>query len=118
MYCLWKTGGTTVRPWRQDVVYGSVPYEDGLLLSVEAKEEWNGKLLFDIPRHRENMHLPVDWPRINQFPEWFTVQPGKTYAVSDLSKGTEVHLGCKVLQEGLPLELKPGEKVRLYIRPL
>ena len=23
------------------------------------------------------MHLPFDYPRINQFPEWFTVEPGR-----------------------------------------
>ena len=24
------------------------------------------------------MHLPLDWPRINQFPEYFTVEKDKT----------------------------------------
>ncbi len=117
MYCLWKTGGTTIRPWRKDVVFGAVQYKQGLLVSVEAGKDWKGRLIFDIPRHKEYMHLPMDWPRINQFPEWFTVQSGKTYIISDLSKDMEERKAGEAMHEGLFMELKAGEKVHLYVRP-
>ncbi len=115
MYCLWKTGGTTIRPWREDVVFGAVPYEDGLAISMSARKDWKGKLIFDIPRHQVYMHLPMDWPRINQFPEWFTVQAGQTYNVTDLSKGTKERKTGEVLHDGLYVELKAGHTVHLFI---
>jgi len=118
MYCLWKTGGTTIRPWRKDVYFGSVQYKNGLLMNIRAENDWEGKLFFDIPRHKENMHLPIDWPRINQFPEWFTVEHEKVYAVSDFSNGTEKHFKASELHEGLIMDLKSGEEVHLFIRPL
>ncbi len=118
MYCLWKTGGTTIRPWREDVYFGAVQYKKGLLLNIRADSDWKGKLIFDIPRHNENMHLPIDWPRINQFPEWFTVDQGEVYAVLNISNGTEENHGAGELQEGLFMDLNAGEEVQLYIRQL
>ncbi len=118
MYCLWKTGGTTIRPWRKDVIFGAVPYKKGLLISIETNEDWKGKLIFDIPRYKEYMHLPIDWPRINQFPEWFNVQSGKIYVISDLAKEEEDRKAGEVLHDGLLMELKGGEKVHLYVRPM
>jgi len=45
----------------------------GLWLSIKAKEDWQGKIVFDIPRHKIYMKLPLDWTSINQLPEWFVV---------------------------------------------
>jgi len=75
MYALWKTQGLTVQPWRTDVRLGAVQHGDGLCVSLIAGEPWSGKLVFDKPRHKLQMHLPIDYPRINQFPEWFTQRP-------------------------------------------
>eukprot|EP01105_Mastigella_eilhardi_P027459 TRINITY_DN846_c0_g1_i8.p1 TRINITY_DN846_c0_g1~~TRINITY_DN846_c0_g1_i8.p1 ORF type:complete len:505 (-),score=108.64 TRINITY_DN846_c0_g1_i8:383-1897(-) len=70
MYCLWKSLGATVQPWRSDVGVGAVPGMDGeVLLLVVATQPWDGSLFFDVPRHSLYYHLPFDYPRINQFPE-------------------------------------------------
>ena len=74
MYALWKTQGVTVQPWRADVRFGAVREGGTLYLSLTADQPWEGRLVFDRPRHKLLMHLPLDYPRINQFPEWFTVR--------------------------------------------
>ena len=45
-----------------------------LFIAVWAHQPWTGRLVFDHARHRTNMKLPMDYPRINQFPEWYTVE--------------------------------------------
>ena len=64
MYALWKTRGLTVQPWRVDVRVGAVELNDGLYVSLKAYEPYEGKLVFDKPRHQvRNAHadrLPQD----------------------------------------------------------
>ncbi len=108
MYALWKTQGLTIRPWREDVRFGAVRRDGKLYVSLIADEEaWTGRVLFDRPRHREWLRLPLDYPRINQFPEWFTVERDRTYRLrlvapssgasdqtgADLLNGISVHIG-------------------------
>jgi hypothetical protein len=71
-------------------------------------------LVFDRPRHAENLKLPADWPRINQFPEWFTVQAGKRYQVQSGRDAAQPRTGAQ-LAAGLPLQLKAGAKLELSV---
>jgi hypothetical protein len=115
MYALWKTQGLTVEPWRAEVRFGAAQEGDVLSVSMVADQPWSGKLVFDKPRHKVQMHLPIDYPRINQFPEWFTPEAEKRYTVRDVATGKEtVHSGAQ-LQQGIPVELKPGEELRLIV---
>ncbi|MCX6376801.1 MAG: hypothetical protein NTU88_12345 [Armatimonadetes bacterium] len=108
MYCLWKTQGVTIQPWRQDVVLGADRSGDELEIAIRADKPWQGRLIFDVPRHKTIMHMPLDWPRINQFPEWWTVQPDKNYPVYELpSQPPKTYTGQQ-LHEGIPLDLQPG----------
>ena len=81
MYCLWKSQGVSAHPWREDLRLGAVRDGDGIAISVSADTPWSGRLVFDRPRSKENLRLPIDWPRINQFPEWFTVDADGSYEV-------------------------------------
>jgi hypothetical protein len=117
LYALWKTQGLTVEPWREDLCFGAVRAGEGIRVSLRAGEPWKGKLIFDKPRHRLHLHLPMDYPRINQFPEWFTVEEGKEYAVTDFGTGSRSAARGEDLQRGLPLELRPGEELRLGVSP-
>jgi hypothetical protein len=36
MYALWKTQGTSVRPWRADVRFGAVRQGEGVALAIDA----------------------------------------------------------------------------------
>jgi hypothetical protein len=116
MFALWKTQGTTVRPWNADLYYGAVNNGDGITLNIEAERDWDGLLIFDRKRHRENLNLPIDWPRINQFQEWFTAETGKNYSVkingvANAYKGEE-------LQNGLYLNIKKGDSIQIDVTEL
>ena len=76
-----------------------------------ADQPWSGKLIFDRARHKEVMHLPLDYPRINKFPEWFTVQSAKRYAFTGLSDSCT---GAE-LSAGIPVTLRAGEELRLEV---
>ena len=84
MYNLWKSKGLYVKPWRKDLLLGSEQKGDSLLITLKSSSPWTGKLYFDKKRYQENMNLPINWPRINQFPEWFTVDLDGEYHVVDL----------------------------------
>ncbi|HKJ67877.1 MAG TPA: hypothetical protein VKA68_07960 [bacterium] len=118
MYSLWKTQGLTIRPWRQDVIIGAVYDGNNLNISATAEKPWNGQVRFDVQRHRRQMHLPLDWPRINQFPEWFTVEQEVNYECRNLNTDSESVFSGQELQEGLSVELQPGEVLRLQVRTL
>jgi len=118
MYALWKSAGSSIQPWRKDVRLGAVQEGDGLYLSLSAEKEWSGKLFFDIPRHQAVTKLPLDWPRINQFPEWFTVEPGRQYRVEDVDGDTLGPYTGEEMSRGIEVELQPGEVKRLVVRPV
>jgi hypothetical protein len=115
MYCLWKTKGVTIRPWREDVIFGAVQDGGVLKVSIRAEKKWEGKILFDVPRHKTIMKMPLDWPRINQFPEWFTVEADKSYAVRDLTDGSQAFCTGRQLSGGIILHLQPGIERHLLV---
>ncbi len=116
MYSLWKTGGITIDPWRQDVIFGAVQNGSDLWLSIKVKKKWKGKIIFDAPRHKTIMNLPFDWPRINQFPEWFAVESGKTYQVKDSAAHGKQRYTGQQLHDGIELTLEPGKSRQIRVR--
>jgi hypothetical protein len=104
IYALWKQQGCRAEPWRDDLELGAVRDGDGLCLSLRAARPWRGRILFDAPRHRTVMRMPADYPRINQFPQWFTVDDGATFAVEvdgagALRTGEQLRRGLEVAIE-------------------
>jgi len=117
MYAMWKTQGTSARPWRADLRFGAARRAASLVLTVDADSAWRGVLRFDVPRHRTILGLPADWPRINSYPEWYTVDERARYRVHDVSTGrTRTVLG-EELARGLNVEAQPRRQVRLEITP-
>jgi hypothetical protein len=115
MYALWKTRGISAHPWRRDLRVGAVDRNGELLVSVEADSAWSGELRFDVPRHRIHLGMPADWPRINSYPEWFTVEPARRYRVrEERASGGMVHPGAS-LARGLPIAVSRGEQRRLVV---
>jgi hypothetical protein len=122
MYCLWKTQGVTPHPWREDVALGAVRAADGVALTLTADRPWSGTLVFDRARHAEDLRLPIDWPRINQFPEWFTVPAGARYRLT-ASPGREAAppdrtVSGEELRKGLPVQVEDGKPLRLTVQPV
>jgi hypothetical protein len=105
MYCLWKTQGITIDPWREDVIFGAVAEDSRLKFVIEAEKPWEGEIKFDFPRHRDVLNLPVDYPRINQFPEWFTVSKDNQYQLNGLSGGFIEPFSGIDLIEGIKIKI-------------
>lgn len=108
MYCLWKTQGVTAYPWRSDLQIGAVMENDDLLISLTLEKDWKGVLKFDAPRHKTIMNMPFDWPRINQFPEWFTPEKNGNYELIDFREEREQTFSDQQLRDGIPLSLQKG----------
>ena len=113
LWVLGKQQGVTIQPWREDVRLGAVRDGETLHLVLAADRPWQGRLIFDQPRHKTVMRLPIDYPRINQFPEWFTVEAAQRWAV-DMGDKRQVHAGEELIK-GLPVTLDAGQTVRLTV---
>jgi len=115
MYCLWKTQGIVPDSWDEKLMLGAV-YESGeLKISIRCDNGWKGRIKFGVPLHKNNMHMPRDYARINQFQEWFVAEPEKNYEMIFYPyNGKHKVLTGKELIEGIPLYVKPGEE--LYIK--
>lgn len=117
MYALWKTQGIAASPWREDLELGAVRAADGSLkVYVKNTRPWRGKLRFDRKRHRDYFHLPFDYPRINQFPEWFTVDKNAKYEIAIQKQEPKVVDGEELW--AYELVLKPNEPVEITVKPL
>jgi hypothetical protein len=124
MYCLWKSQGTAIFPWREDLLLGAHlegqdPEDQTLHIALQAEDDWDGRLAFDIPRSELHLHMPLDWPRINQFPEWYTVRLDKKYVVSfghsDHTIGITRDYSGKELAMGIALTLAKGELMQITV---
>ena len=118
MYALMKALGITVHPWRADVRLGAAEAGGKICVSVYSDKPWSGRLVFDRPRHKVQMRLPIDYPRINQFPEWFTVKAGGRYVIGDLAAGAKATLTGKQLSAGMEIKLPGGAETRLIVEPV
>ncbi len=112
MWALAKTQGITASPWRDDLRLGAVRLPDGAVqVFLAADWPWSGRLRFDRPRHRDQMYLPFDYPRINQFPEWFTVSAVQKYEVKVGEGPAKIVEGIDLYE--FPLTLGAGEPLRV-----
>ncbi|OFY67783.1 MAG: hypothetical protein A2V64_03835 [Bacteroidetes bacterium RBG_13_43_22] len=60
-----------------------------------------------------NLNLPFDWPRINQFQEWFTPETGKNYSVK--VNGVESFYKGEALHNGIHLRMQKGDRLRIDV---
>jgi len=114
MVALYFTQGTTCHPWRADLRLGATREGDTLHLALTAEKDWEGTLRFDTPRHREHLRLPLNYARLNEFPEWFTANATTGY---ELRVGTEKmrHVAGTELTRGIPVTLKTGQTIALNL---
>ena len=117
LYGLSLTQGTWLEPWRPDLALGAAPSERCTELTVSAGEAWDGRLHFDTPRHRDVLHLPMDFPRLNEWPELFTVDAAQRYEITIGTDPTREVNGAE-LSNGLPLRLASGDVLALQVCPV
>ena len=115
MYAFYKTQGAYCTTWRKDLYLAAEETADGLEVYLKAEKPWAGKLRFDPARHRHFLGMSRDYPRINAFPEWFTVEPLEVYVVERKGKQPERVLGDQLIN-GFPLSLDAGSSVRVTVR--
>jgi len=109
MYCLWKTQGMKIQPWREDVVFGAVNKDNRLYFVIKSENDWSGKIQFDHQRHKSILNMPLDYPRINQFPEWYTVQENKSYILKGINGNTSDKYSAEDLISGIKIKIDKGE---------
>ncbi|MEX2512294.1 MAG: hypothetical protein WD398_05265 [Cyclobacteriaceae bacterium] len=118
MFCLWKTQGTTVLPWKENLYFGAAPDKNGIQLALLSEADWEGKIKFDHPRHQAIFNLPLDYPRINQYPEWFVVVPEKNYRVEFYSGEADRLFTGKELLDGIQLKIEKDQQINLSVYPV
>lgn len=115
MQALMHTQGLIARPWAQGLQLGAAPTENGLTIVMNADTAYEGKIVFDIPRHRLYMGFEKDWPRMNTLPEWFTVEPDMTYTVwNSITNESRAYTGQQ-LHNGLKVNVPAGSSLHLKV---
>ena len=115
MFGLWKTQGARLSPWNSSIRLGAESSPNGTYFVITAEKDFEGKLIFDPIRHKTILNLPVDYPRINQFPEWFTIDPGTNYRITASNQRISATYSGKKLIEGLWLKVTSGERLVIVI---
>ncbi len=117
IHTMLHTRNTIARPWQQGLQLGAAPSGNGVCIYVISDRPYEGRLQFDIPRHRTTMGFEQDWPRMNAVPEWFTVEPDEAhlYRVERVDDGVTQIVSGKSLSEGLPVRLEPDQPLRLLV---
>jgi len=118
LYATYKTQGVTLNPWREYVRIGAVQDSDSgeLYIHLSADASWEGSLQFDVPRHRTIWNLPFEYPRLNETPEWFVVEPQDEYVVINLDTGERSVYSGQQLAEGLAVKLGGSEDSENILR--
>jgi hypothetical protein len=116
LYGLSLTAGTHLDPWSPTVALGAVVDGPCLRIHLHTEAPWSGRLRFDTPRHQQNFQMPSDYPRLNQWPEWWTATPGQAYAVTT-PDGPAASIDGAALADGLELNLTPGTATQLRVCP-
>jgi len=119
IHTMLHTRNTIARPWQQGLELGAAPCDRGICLVVKCDEPYEGRIEFDVPRHRLYMGFREDWPRMNAVPEWFTVEPDEShqYVVEDVDAQTRQVVTGRSLSEGWAVRVEPGKPLRLIVAP-
>jgi hypothetical protein len=94
---------------------GAVRLEDGgIAVYLGCEWPWTGSARFDIPRHSEYFRMPYDYPRLNQFAEWFAVEDRTEYEIRGLTDEAQTYSGREL--RNLSLKVAPEENLQMVIR--
>jgi hypothetical protein len=87
-----------------------------LCLSIAADRPWSGRVVFDRARHRDVLRLPLDYPRINQFPEWFAVDATAGYEITTRGLDRLERVTGSGLLAGIPVTVESGRELQWHVR--
>jgi hypothetical protein len=96
LYAMMKTEGCFLDGWREGVKLGAVREGERLYVALDAPSGWTGRLRFDHARHRRELNFRRNYVRLNEWPEWFTVDESRLYRLTDAEGRQEVRLGSEL----------------------
>jgi hypothetical protein len=117
LYALMKTQGCHLKSWNPGVELGAARDGDTLYVTLHAPRSWSGSIAFDYKRHRRVLNLRKDYARLNQWPEWYTVDENTLYVVRDADAGRDEILLGSDLKSGYRVELSAGGTRRIVVSP-
>jgi hypothetical protein len=95
LYAYMKSLGVRPVRWEPGVRIGSV--RDGRRLVVSVTVPAPRRIQFDFARHRRVLNLQQNLVRLNEFPEWFTVDETSLYRIGRAGSPGEVRLGSELI---------------------
>ena len=95
LYAYMKSLGVRPARWEPGVRIGSV--RDGGRLVVSVRVPAPRRIQFDFARHRRVLNLQRNLVRLNEFPEWFTVDENSLYRIGRAGTPGEVRLGSELI---------------------
>jgi hypothetical protein len=105
LYADMKSEGVHPVKWEKGLRVGGVREGERLLVSIAGPAAWRGAVRFDVARHRRWLNFQRNYVRLNEFPEWFTVDENRLYKVARRDgSGALVRLGSE-LESGVELGL-------------
>jgi hypothetical protein len=108
LYAYMKSQGVRPARWQPGVRVGAA--RDGDRLQVHLEAPGSRRIQFDFARHRRVLNFARNYVRLNEFPEWFTVDENRLYRVQRQgdSVAPMVTLGSELIAG---IELAPGDWV-------
>jgi hypothetical protein len=105
LYAYMKSQGVRPERWEPGVRVGAARDGNRLRLSLEMAAV--RRIRFDTARHRRVLNLAKNYVRLNEFPEWFTVDENRLYTLARDGDAGEprVALGSEL---AAGIELAPG----------
>lgn len=117
LYAMMKTQGCYLKSWQPGMELGAARDGSRLYVTLHSPQAWSGNVVFDYARHRRILNLKKDYARLNQWPEWYTVDENTLYTVRNADTGREeIRLGSD-LKTGYPVTVAPGATLRLAVAP-
>jgi hypothetical protein len=116
MYANYISKGVRPDEWVEGLDLDGVIDGDTLTLVVRAASGWDGSLCFDYERHSINMGMAVNYPRVNEWPEWYTVTAGTNYDVSEDGGAPAVKTGAELIA-GYDVTVGAGEELVIVVEP-
>ncbi|MEK7408220.1 MAG: hypothetical protein AAB225_24380 [Acidobacteriota bacterium] len=97
LYMDYKSQGCRPERWTPGVRVGAVRGGERLYLSLEAPPGWTGRIQLDFARHRRVLNFDKNYVRLNEFPEWYTVDENTLYTVRPAAGLERIHLGSELI---------------------
>jgi len=101
LWALMKSQGLRAAPWKPGLQLGATRDRDTLTLFLNQP----ARVEFDYARHRRVLNLRSNVVRLNEFPEWYTVDENSLYQLTPAQGEPLVRLGAELIAG---VELTPG----------